>query len=181
MTLDEYQIAAERTAGHKRDATTRLAVAGMGLSGEAGEVLELVWGKNYVDPDKLIKELGDVCWYVAETASAAGLKLSELTIPPASAVGWSHGCVALMIRASLTTDRLKKVVGHAHALDVAQLSADLPIILGLVRDVARNTGVSGASLEEVFDRNIAKLQTRYKEGFSPEASLARADESGGAQ
>lgn len=41
MDLTEYQAAALRTAGSTRDYWHRLAVAGMGVAGEAGEVLKL--------------------------------------------------------------------------------------------------------------------------------------------
>ena len=56
-----------------------------GLAGEAGEVAD-VWkkikfmGLEYNDEtrDKLVKELGDVCWYMMSAATALGVPLEEI-------------------------------------------------------------------------------------------------------
>ena len=54
----------------------------MGLCGESGEAIDLV--KKYLmqghDLDKahLAKELGDVAWYLAETATAIGYDLETI-------------------------------------------------------------------------------------------------------
>lgn len=56
--------------------------AALGLCGESGEVADLI--KKYrfqgheLDTAKLIKELGDVQWYIALAASALGVSLSEI-------------------------------------------------------------------------------------------------------
>ncbi len=75
--LDVYQFEARRTVG---DST--LAVLALGVAGEAGEVADLI--KKHVghghqlDKDKLVKELGDVLYYVATLADAVGVPLSEV-------------------------------------------------------------------------------------------------------
>lgn len=56
-----------------------------GLAGEAGEVAD-VWKKikfmgleyNNETRDKLVKELGDVCWYLMSAATALGVPLEEI-------------------------------------------------------------------------------------------------------
>lgn len=54
----------------------------LGLTGEAGEVADMV--KKYffhgheLDEDDLIKELGDVCWYLALICTAIGISLEEV-------------------------------------------------------------------------------------------------------
>ena len=54
----------------------------MGLCGESGEVIDLVKKHlaqgHSLDKEKLAKELGDVAWYVAETAYAIGYPLEEI-------------------------------------------------------------------------------------------------------
>lgn len=85
LTFTRYQREARRTTAYAEDAPAalqreRLAVAGLGLAGEAGEVAELV--KKHLghgqplDLDRVEKELGDVLWYVSELASALGLDLN---------------------------------------------------------------------------------------------------------
>lgn len=81
MTLDEYQCAAWKTAempGKTR--LERLSVFGLGVAGEAGEVADII--KKFVghdhpiDDNKLIKELGDVLWYISCIARERGFGLS---------------------------------------------------------------------------------------------------------
>ena len=78
MTLDEYQAHARRSA----EPTRNLAVLGLGLAGESGEVADhikkhLAHGHE-LGRDKVAKELGDVLWYVAMTADAVGFTLCEI-------------------------------------------------------------------------------------------------------
>ena len=54
----------------------------MGLCGESGEVIDIVkkhlaQGQS-LDKEKIAKELGDVAWYLAETAYAIGYPLEEI-------------------------------------------------------------------------------------------------------
>lgn len=54
----------------------------MGLCGESGEAIDIV--KKHIsqghelDKEKLVKELGDIAWYLAETAYALGVDLEEV-------------------------------------------------------------------------------------------------------
>ena len=54
----------------------------MGLCGEAGEAIDIVKKHlaqgHELDREGLIKELGDVAWYLAETATALGIDLDEV-------------------------------------------------------------------------------------------------------
>ena len=54
----------------------------MGLCGEAGEAIDIVKKHlaqgHALDREGLIKELGDVAWYLAETATALGIDLDEV-------------------------------------------------------------------------------------------------------
>lgn len=111
MDFDAYQKAASRTLPVDTDPAKgkTLNVGALGLAGETGEVVELVkkhlFHDQPLDKEKVKKELGDVLWYLAATATGAGLKLAE-----------------------------------------------------------------------VAEANVEKLRKRYPEGFSPEASVAKADE-----
>jgi len=79
--LDEYQNLALRTNPTK-DFEKNVINAALGLSGESGEVADLIkkW-KNQghsLDENKLIEELGDVLWYVSLMAHTLGYTLSEV-------------------------------------------------------------------------------------------------------
>jgi len=82
MNMNEYQLLAERTANNGNPDELRFANFGMGISGEAGEVTDLlkktVFHGHPLDKNKLLKELGDVLWYVATIASTAGIDLDDV-------------------------------------------------------------------------------------------------------
>lgn len=81
MTLNEYQQAAQRTASTKTP-SDKIENGILGLCGETGEVADLL--KKYLyqghelDREKMIKECGDVIWYVAELAAGLGMTLEDL-------------------------------------------------------------------------------------------------------
>lgn len=79
MTIEEYKIAALRTA--KRECRD-LANAGLGLTGEAGEVADLIKKYLYQGHDlpceKVVEELGDLMWYIALTADLIGRSMEDI-------------------------------------------------------------------------------------------------------
>ncbi len=82
MTINEYQELAMRTLNPKLDKKDILINGVMGLCGESGEVIDLVKKHlaqgHELDRDKMIDELGDVAWYIAETATALDTDLEEI-------------------------------------------------------------------------------------------------------
>lgn len=78
MTLSRYQALAQRTSNSKNmhDAVINGC---LGLAGETGEVCDLLKKHLYqghpLDTEKMLEELGDVLWYVAETAAGLGVDL----------------------------------------------------------------------------------------------------------
>lgn len=81
MDLNEYQKLASKTANLNEDSLTNFA---LGIAGEAGEVADLVKKTVYhghpMNYENLIKELGDVLWYVSQLAAWAGVDLKEVAI-----------------------------------------------------------------------------------------------------
>ena len=82
MELDEYQELALRTAGHRESERRLLTYTALGLTGESGEVAEIIKKAFYhghaLDKDALHKELGDVLWYLAVMADGLGFRLGEI-------------------------------------------------------------------------------------------------------
>ncbi len=117
MNFDEYQSKAARTCNYRdvftglpatQDAQDHILNPSLGLAGESGEFCDMVKKVMYhghtMDKDKMVKELGDILWYISTAATALGV-----------------------------------------------------------------------SLGDVADLNVKKLEKRYPEGFSHEASINRAD------
>ena len=82
MRMDEYQQLALRTAGHTEDRQKVLTYTALGLTGESGEVAEMVkkafFHGHVLDRGALAKELGDVLWYLAVMADGLGLSLESI-------------------------------------------------------------------------------------------------------
>ncbi len=82
MDINYYQRLSHETAMYPGIGTmVGMMYAGLGLAGEAGEVVEHI-KKGYRDevfhPYDILLELGDVMWYVAEIATANGLSMGEV-------------------------------------------------------------------------------------------------------
>lgn len=82
MTINEYQKLAMTTLNPELSEKDVLINGVMGLCGESGEAIDIVkkWltQGHELDKEKLAKELGDICWYVAETATALGIPLEDI-------------------------------------------------------------------------------------------------------
>lgn len=80
--FNEYQKLAMTTLNPELDKKDVLINGVMGLCGESGEAIDTV--KKYLaqghelDKEHLAKELGDIAWYLAETATAIGLNLEDI-------------------------------------------------------------------------------------------------------
>jgi len=82
MTINEYQKLAMTTLNPALSNKDVLINAVMGLCGESGEAIDIVkkWlaQGHELDREKLTKELGDVCWYLAEAATALDTDLESI-------------------------------------------------------------------------------------------------------
>lgn len=82
MTLNEYQQLALTTLNPALNKKDVLINGVMGLCGESGEAIDIVKRHlaqgHELDREHLIKELGDVAWYLAETAFALDVSLEEV-------------------------------------------------------------------------------------------------------
>lgn len=82
MTGKEYQRLAMTTLNPALSKKDVLINGVMGLCGESGEAIDIVKKHLHqgheLDKEKLIKELGDIAWYLAETAHALDVDLDEI-------------------------------------------------------------------------------------------------------
>lgn len=82
MTINEYQKLAMTTLNPELDKKDILINGVMGLCGESGEVIDIVKKHlaqgHELDRDKIIRELGDVAWYIAEIATVLDVELEDV-------------------------------------------------------------------------------------------------------
>ena len=84
MDMNTYQVKAQRTSSKNISQKDHLLNGLLGLAGEAGECCDLVKKHLFQDhreyEEKLLDELGDVLWYIAETAAAIGKDLNTVAV-----------------------------------------------------------------------------------------------------
>jgi NTP pyrophosphatase (non-canonical NTP hydrolase) len=87
MNLNEYQLKARETAVYPRE--YGIIYPALGLAGEAGETVEKVKKavrkggvsyRSHMDLQGVVKELGDVLWYVANLASDLGVTMEAVAM-----------------------------------------------------------------------------------------------------
>ena len=82
MRVDDYQQEAMTLLNPALTEKDVLMNALMGLCGESGEAIDVMkkhlFQGHPLDRAKLLKELGDVVWYLAEAATGLGVPLSEI-------------------------------------------------------------------------------------------------------
>lgn len=82
MNVNDYQKEAMTLLNPALTEKDVLMNALMGLCGESGEAIDLMKKHLYqghdLDKEKLVKELGDIAWYLAEAATGLHIDLSEV-------------------------------------------------------------------------------------------------------
>lgn len=82
MTINEYQKLAMTTLNRDLSDKDILINGVMGLCGESGEAIDIVKKHlaqgHELDREHLIKEMGDVAWYLAELATVLDISLEEV-------------------------------------------------------------------------------------------------------
>jgi len=157
--------------------TLRLVHAQMGLATELGEYVEAInRGADQIDWANVIEELGDICWYAALACHALGIV--DLAIPmtvsllPLRLAGPSLHAMAgeMAVAIGAVADAVKRHVIYGADLDIAAIVPELGKLFWAAETAAR---ACHATLGDVLARNLAKLRTRYPEGFAEDRALAR--------
>lgn len=192
-TLEEYVHSAMRTAPMLLPEFESLGVFAMGLSGESGEVVDLlkkVVGHGHdLDKEKLIKELGDVMWYLAVLGRRFDFNVERpgwRTLDEINKNARQHEfegsgnikTIRLSLRLDAYAGRVSDAVDHRIAgfknpeetLSIEDLLARCWCYVALI---AHRYEIS---LSEVATRNYQKLLARYPNGFNSEDSKNRAVE-----
>jgi len=178
MDLNTYQTEAMRTesdpdadvAGRLMPTPIRLIHSVLGLLTECGEISEAWIDAAPLDPPKahLAEELGDVLWYVAVGADAAGMTLRDLsdmrTDPqPADYTNTIDQLMGIVASAGRCADPVKRYLFYRQDLDVEAIRAGLADVLW---DLDFAAAKLETTIEAIAEANIAKLRARYPAGFT---------------
>lgn len=171
MNFNEYQQLAMRTSNKALSQKEHVINAALGLCGEAGEVKRSTHFANRMD--EFLGEVGDLCWYLAEMATALDIDLSEIF---KCSVGYSgHDTQTLanlmLLRVTEIADYVKKVYMQGHAMKREKL---LNMLQGVAWNICQFTTGKYEVLSLIMENNIKKLEHRYPAGeFSAERSINR--------
>lgn len=81
-----------------------------------------------------------------------------------------NGILGMCGESGECADILKKYLHQGHKLDPDKLAEEIGDVLWYVAEAAAGLGIT---LEQIAQRNIAKLKKRYPDGFDPERSIHR--------
>lgn len=163
MKLGKYQTEAAVTIA--TDDPRDMAIhAVLGLVAEVSEFLHALCSGD--EEEHVQKEIGDVCWMIAELCTANGWKMNEV-------VSFHSNDVEAL---NLTcTDRICSIYQktyQGHPVDEEKVKSCLKSIWGgLMGCCAQH----GWKMQDILDINIKKLRKRYPDGFKVENSLQRAE------
>ena len=170
LTLDNYHRQALRTAGNISSTTCNL-----GLIGEVGEVTDLVkkfTGQGHpFDKEEITKELGDVLWYATVRCFLYGYTMKD-------AFGDFMGLnfvdfPTMQENYAVTTTPEELCVKMALFAVYSPLNSNITWSLRVVEIICELCNYYEIRLTDVATANIRKLNERYPDGFSFEASIAR--------
>lgn len=156
MSYQAKCLTTESTEWHEPN--QGLLHAALGLMTETVELLDFKNHQNFLE------ELGDICWYVAVGANHLELTIGDLQdMSPRNRADDEDLIRGLVMDASVIVDQLKKSIFYGRALDRTRVATLLAEILDTVDTLALEVG---SDLDEVMHLNIAKLQRRFKKGFT---------------
>lgn len=157
MNWTEYLEASAKTAGTHTDDNAVLIHAALGICGEAGEIADLLMEPG--TREEIAHEIGDVLWYCALAARILVVdEVNHLAWVPSSPYDMAmrimrHGCgFAEMVKKQALhgkdrTEKMRFAVGC------------------VIRECMAICDAYRIPFEDVLVGNIAKLKTRYPNGF----------------
>ena len=161
------------------DTTTDLWHAATGIAGEGTEICLALLNfafEGSLDEANLIEELGDMEFYLQQLRTNVGITREDVEKTEAEFLFSPQpvemaGIVA--VAAGDVLDFVKKVVVYQKPLDREALLVTLVKLEGPLMAIRHMTGIT---LEQVLDQNIAKLSVRYSGGTYTDADAQnRAD------
>lgn len=174
MKLNEYQELAMRTSPEDHD---RVLNGCMGLIGESGEIMDILKKFRFqslpgmeLPKNEIIKECGDVMWYIAETATGLNVKLEDIIDVELTGVYYSGGNAF-----EDETATICELACMVYTFCIRHRTAEcaIPILSDIYRHVTNICQMCGITIHEAEMRNIEKLKKRYPEGFDAERSVNR--------
>lgn len=155
--------------------------AAVGISGEAGELLEAILfpPESGIDRVNLREELGDLYFYLEQLVQRTGIQIDWVTVFTAAANAELTPDLAITYAASIAVhgsqilDSVKKAAIYNKALDLELLTNQASALAVSMVTLGIQHGIDKP---ECLSANILKLSKRYASlSYSDSAAQARAD------
>lgn len=178
MEINDYQEQALTTIATIGIDET-LKMTSVGLLGELIEVSERVTAvvQEAHEINGIIDEIGDVFWYLAVMSAHCGITFDAIAedhserLTKRHAVSISFELHNAFKSAKSITEALKKYLWHGHRFPFRkEIIVSMRVISNSLEIIAHHYD---SSLNEVLEKNIAKLQRRYPNGFDAIKSMER--------
>lgn len=165
MRLNEYQTGAVSTAIYPG----KLAYPTLGLCGEVGELADAI---DCNKDAEILKEAGDVLWYVANVANDCGVELSEVCKRKTfqnrtKRVYWdsNEAMIEMTVQAGVVAENVKKTIrdndGVLEDKRKGNIVKALKALMVVLAEIVNN---SGSTLEKCAEMNLDKLRSRQERG-----------------
>ena len=144
----------------------------LGVIGEMGELEEAI-GK--VDRAEVVKEFGDVWWYIAALCRGARWCFNDFVTDVILAVAEANELQKerISLRVNGISEPYKKWVFYGKQIDNEEL---VNATINVMVNATRAAMLLGVTIAEAQAFNIEKLRKRYPEKFDEAAAVAKADE-----
>ena len=157
----------------------------MGMNGEAGECIDMIkkniFQGHTFSVDVFLNELGDVCWYTTLLADKLGLDFDRLVaevkhddIKLAYNPNDSKG-LEYILEINRQCGNLVYVFKSMERSKVSSMIKGLRSIRTIFYYVDKIAAIFDKTLEDIFEINKNKIETRYPNGFSVDNSINRTD------
>ena len=171
MNLNEYKELAEKTLStqfHSDPQMERVLHAALGLATEIEELL--VNYSDTMDPTNVLEEVGDLTWYLSIFYREYP-EIENVKIASTMEVKTPQGLIMSMLKGILQIqDLIKKKLYYNKPIN--QESMNL-LVASIDLNIKMYLDLYNLNIEEVWERNIAKLKARYGEKFSSERAINR--------
>lgn len=149
MQLNDYQQAAVITAIYPRQYA--VVYPALGLIGELNELMDAVIDGEM---DRIIKEAGDTCWYIANLSNDIGLEMSDIVCKPSTPL-------PSVKNIGVFCEKVKKYVRDGAEEKRADIIDFVSEALSSVITVCHDHCIP---FDLVLTTNIKKLQSRKERG-----------------
>lgn len=177
MNLSEYQKEARRTINQSLTHDEQVMAGILGIMGEVGELIDMVKKHLYqgheLHNDKIVKEVGDCCWYLANLLSELDIDMSTV---PFAVLPQSPNFTTLLIEVHGQVSQVAQQITMTRTELTPYMRPRIQVLAGqILTGLTEILRFVGTQLHDCLSQNITKLQIRYENGFSPEASIKRRD------